>query len=65
MKSITATELIDSLTSMIEKNQITPDAMVMLQGPGQNAQTMGNLLFVSPRIPPISGTPNGVILCSD
>lgn len=65
MKRLTATELIAQLQAMIEAGEITPDAMVMLQGPGQNANKMGNLVFISPRIPIIGETPNGVILCSE
>jgi len=65
VKQLTARELIERLEAMINNGDITDDAAVMLQGPGQAAETMGCLCWISPRIPFLSGTPNGVILISE
>ncbi len=63
---MTASELITQLQGMIEKQEITPDANVMLQGPGQDASTMGVLTWLAPRIPLLAGgIPNGIILVSE
>jgi len=62
---LTAEKLIIELQSMIEKKEITPRAVVMLQGVGQNASTMGGLRLVSPRIPLVSGPSKSVILSAN